>query len=128
MVGSAARIRLSSVTLPSCIGTLKSTRMKTRFPLRSMSFTVFLFMIAPRVYKQTRKQVHKCWIYLLVHLSTCLPLLQALCHERSQVGCPAGVSPLVIVPRNHLDHVADDKRIHRTEHRRVGRAAQVGGD
>ena len=32
MVGSAARMRESSVTLPSSSGTLKSTRTKTRLP------------------------------------------------------------------------------------------------
>ena len=32
MVGIAARIRESSVTLPSASGTLKSTRTKTRLP------------------------------------------------------------------------------------------------
>src|SRR4030095_14951094 len=37
MVGSEARIRVSSSTLPSFIGTLKSTRMKTRLPERSRS-------------------------------------------------------------------------------------------
>src|SRR5512138_483402 len=49
MVGSEALIRLSSVTLPSCMGTLKSTRMSTRLPLRSISFTVFLFIVDLRV-------------------------------------------------------------------------------
>ncbi len=32
MVGSAARIRVLSVTLPSLIGQLKSTRTRARFP------------------------------------------------------------------------------------------------
>ena len=48
IVGSAALMRLSSVTTPSAIGTLKSTRMMTRLPLRSMSRTVFLFMVLLR--------------------------------------------------------------------------------
>src|SRR5216683_2167755 len=37
MVGNDARIRVSSSTLPSLMGTLKSTRMKTRWPARSRS-------------------------------------------------------------------------------------------
>ena len=35
IVGSAARMRKSSVILPSSIGTLKSVRTSTRFPLTS---------------------------------------------------------------------------------------------
>ena len=37
MVGSDARMRVSSLIAPFLIGTLKSTRMKTRLPLRSRS-------------------------------------------------------------------------------------------
>ena len=42
MVGIAARIRESSVTLPSASGTLKSTRTKTRLPATSASRMVSL--------------------------------------------------------------------------------------
>ena len=44
MVGSAARIRASSVMAPEALssGTLKSTRSRTRFPRTSMSLTVLL--------------------------------------------------------------------------------------
>jgi len=44
IVGSAAAMRVSSATAPSLIGTLKSTRTSARFPLTSISRTVFLFM------------------------------------------------------------------------------------
>jgi len=44
MVGMAAVIRVLSLILPSLMGTLKSTRTKTRRPLTSMSFTESLFM------------------------------------------------------------------------------------
>jgi hypothetical protein len=44
MVGMAARIRESSVTLPSSRGTLKSTRTKTRLPETSTSRIVILSM------------------------------------------------------------------------------------
>jgi len=37
IVGKAARIRVSSVILPCSIGTLKSTRMKTRLPFNARS-------------------------------------------------------------------------------------------
>ena len=43
IVGSAARMRVSSVTTPSLTGTLKSTRTRTRLPFTLMSSTVFLF-------------------------------------------------------------------------------------
>ena len=44
IVGRAARIRESSVTLPSSRGTLKSTRTKTRLPATSTSRIVSLSM------------------------------------------------------------------------------------
>src|SRR6266511_4146907 len=45
IVGSAARMRASSVTRPcSSSGTLKSTRMKTRLPARSSASMVFITM------------------------------------------------------------------------------------
>src|SRR3989304_3279088 len=44
MVGIEARMRESSVTLPSASGTLKSTRTKTRLPVTSASRTVSLSM------------------------------------------------------------------------------------
>ena len=37
IVGSDARMRVSSPTVPLSMGTLKSTRMKTRLPRRSRS-------------------------------------------------------------------------------------------
>jgi hypothetical protein len=40
IVGSDARMRVSSVMAPFLSGTLKSTRMKTRLPRRSMSLTL----------------------------------------------------------------------------------------
>ena len=55
MVGTAARMRVSSVILPSASrGTLKSTRTSARFPAQSMSRIVFLFIlptsyVSPRV-------------------------------------------------------------------------------
>ena len=45
IVGIEARMRESSVTLPSASGTLKSTRTKTRLPATSASRTVSLSMV-----------------------------------------------------------------------------------
>ena len=41
IVGNAWTIRRSSLILPLAIGTVKSTRSRTRLPLTSMSATVF---------------------------------------------------------------------------------------
>src|SRR5215217_5443967 len=100
-------MRLSSVTLPSCIGTLKSTRMRTRLPLRSISFTVFLFMNAPRVYS---RQENRYTRNLLVYLSAWI-LLQTLCDHGCQISRAAGITPFVVIPCNNLHHIANDKRI-----------------
>src|ERR1700692_2514457 len=45
MVGSAARMRASLVTTPSCTGTFKSSRISTRFPARS-KLDIFLIFIS----------------------------------------------------------------------------------
>src|SRR5262245_33118647 len=88
MVGIEARMRESSVTWPSCNGTLKSTRTKTRLPATSASRMVCLFI--GRVsggHRQPRRDVG------------------------DQVGHPAAVAPLVVVPGDHFDHrAADDHR------------------
>ncbi len=44
MVGMDARMRVSSLTCPSSMGTLKSTRTRTRLPAGSKSRTVSLSM------------------------------------------------------------------------------------
>ena len=50
MVGSAARMRVSSVTTPSFTGTLKSTRTSTRLPAASSpSMDLMSAMNAPQV-------------------------------------------------------------------------------
>ena len=49
MVGSAARMRVSSVTAPSFTGTLKSTRTSTRLPRASSSSMVLISAMAPPV-------------------------------------------------------------------------------
>ncbi len=47
MVGSAARMRVSSVTAPSFTGTLKSTRTSTRLPAASSSSMVLMSAMGP---------------------------------------------------------------------------------
>src|SRR5204862_1763877 len=54
------------------------------------------------------------------------PLLR---EERAQVAHAAGVAPLVVVPGDHLDHVAaDDHRAQAVDDRAVGIALEVAAD
>src|SRR4051794_19472542 len=80
--GSVARMRPSSVTFPSLIGTLRSDRTRTRRPLtpvRSSSSRVFIG-------------------------------LQRRADEQGEVDEAVGVTPLVVVPADDLHLVADDLR------------------
>ena len=77
IVGSEARMRVSSPIAPFLIGTLKSTRMKTRLPARSRS--------------------------LMTVAQALQPLLDQVAQ---QVDAAARVAPLVVVPRQDLDEVA----------------------
>src|SRR5712671_300713 len=106
IVGIAARIRESSVTLPSASGTLKSTRTKTRLPVASKS--------------------------RMVSLSTGSGVAgdgQPRRDEADEVGDAAAVAPLVVVPADDLDHrPVQDHRRGRVDDRRPGVAAEVRRD
>src|SRR5215468_6386066 len=96
-VGSVSRMRVSSVTAPSFSGTLKSTRINTRFPSKSTSLIVSLSM-----------------------------LLEFACHQLDQVAATAGVTPLIVVPRQHLHAlVADHLCILCVHNRRIRIALEV---
>src|SRR5258708_18101772 len=88
-------MRVSSVMCCSeSNGTLKSTRTNTRFPARSISRIVFLFMS-----------------FVLMKKGSPLPgdpqpLPAFLSDEVREISNTAGVAPLVIVPGEYLDHVA----------------------
>ena len=47
-------------------------------------------------------------------MSTCLPLLEDLCHQRGEVGGAAGVTPFIVVPGDDLGErvlfLAEDQR------------------
>src|SRR4030095_8985697 len=111
-------MRLSSVTLPSCIGTLKSTRIRTRLPLRSISFTVFLFMayIKPCEGSRPSGSLRK------------VRTLKRFRYKCREISSATGITPFVVVPCYDLHHVADDKRIHGTIYCRVIRSTQIGGN
>src|SRR4029079_16120299 len=82
IVGIAARMRESSVTRPSARGTLKSTRTKTRLAATAASRILSLSIGVARSDGDG----------------------QASRDERDQVSHTAAVSPLVVVPRDDLDH------------------------
>src|SRR5262245_27435221 len=108
MVGSAARMRVSSVIVPFSIGTLKSTRMKTFRPLRERSRMVVIRTIPA---------------------DEGLPLEPLLFHVADQIDAAARVAPLVVVPRQDLDEVAvEHLRVRRVENRRVRVALEVDRD
>src|SRR5262249_9144507 len=80
--GSAASMRVSSVTVPSRSGTLKSTRINTRLPGKSRSEMESLFTI----------------------------LSQGLPHnELDQVAEPHAEAPFVVVPREDFQHPVPDR-------------------
>ena len=98
--GRDARTRPSSVTFPSLIGTLRSDRTRTRRP----------------------------WTPCLISSSRVRMLVERVPDERGQVDQPVRVAPLVVVPADDLDLVADHLRQARVEdaRRRVG--DDVGAD
>src|ERR1041385_7284087 len=92
-------MRVSSVTAPPATGTLKSARTSTRRPRQSRSFTVF---------------------FAKGFGELCVPLIAgSACrrnrgHLEQRVDDAVRETPLVVVPRQHLDEV-------RSEERRVGK-------
>src|ERR1035437_1123574 len=136
MVGSVATMRVSSVMVePSSVsGTLKSTRINNFLLVRSMSRIVSLGM------KITPGEILSVYCkQLTVHRSTritvsCLLdavglLLQALLdQEADQVNDAAGIAPLVVVPAQHFDALADDLGQRKIDDGRERVALVVGAD
>src|SRR6185295_9654448 len=113
MVGSEAVMRESSSTLPSLIGTLKSTRTKTRWPRRGRSF---MESLATKRHKKHKEKPIKEPTELKTFARDVL----------DQVADAAGIAPLVVVPRKHLQHPATDHfRVFSVDDRRVGVAFEV---
>src|SRR5258708_20638441 len=98
-------MRVSSVMCCSeSNGTLKSARTNTRFPARSISRIVFLFMS-----------------FVLMKKGSPLPgdpqpLPAFLSDEVREISNTAGVAPLVIVPGEDLDHLATPNHGHLSVH------------
>src|SRR5438094_5418176 len=104
-------MRVSSATFPFLSGTLKSTRTSTRFPCGSRSRIVRL--VKARVAEVTSGRDGGG------------ETLRDVCRD---VGDAAGVAPLVVVPRDDLDHVAEDDRVERGEDARSRVAPQIARD
>src|SRR5947207_705331 len=108
--------RVSSMISPaSPSGTLKSTRMKTRLLLRSMSRMVSLGIGRLSVVRCPSKSDVRAtrvsgYHRILLSAYCLLPtvLLQAARHELHQVPDPARIAPLVVVPGRDLHAVPVD--------------------
>ena len=98
IVGSDARMRVSSPMTPPLSGTLKSTRMKTRRPFRLRSRIVRLPRHQPATLQTARYDLTQ------------------------QVDAAVRVAPLVVVPRQHLHEVA----VHHLRVRRCRRSTSSG--
>src|SRR3990170_849851 len=122
IVGMAARIRESSVILPSSRGTLKSTRTKTRFPATStsriVSLSIYVLPVCVRRWAtgpSGRLRGNRGRELRRDHLD--------------QVGASAAVTPLVVVPGDHLHEVpAEDHRARRVYDRGARVAPEVRRD
>src|SRR5947207_5792801 len=115
IVGRAARIRESSVTLPSASGTLKSTRTKTRLPAASKSRMVSLSIVS--------------WARAAVRRRSGGGHRQPSGDEADQIRDSAAVAPFVVVPADDLHHrpVKDHRRFG-VDDRVPGVAPEVGLD
>src|SRR6185295_17346562 len=107
MEGSDASMRVSSVILPSFNGTLKSTRMKARWPERFRSVMDSLFITLADVMSR--------------YLRTAL-----LHDELYTIPQPNAEAPLIVVPGKHLQHPVADGLGQRTiDDRRMGIVEKV---
>src|SRR5437870_2621025 len=105
MVGTEARMRESSVTLPSSSGTLKSTRTKTRLPATSTSRIVSLSTSGGSRGAGRQLRGDEC----------------------QEVGTAAAVAPLVVVPGDDLHHrPAEHHRARRVDDRGARVTPEVG--
>src|SRR5581483_4779743 len=107
MVGSASRRRVSSPTWPSFIGTLKSTRTKTRVPRR---------LARSRSSRLNRRDM--------------AAPSQHASETDDQVGEAIGVPPLVVVPGDDAQQATavDVLQQRQVDDRRAGVADEVRGD
>src|SRR5947208_5468442 len=102
MVGSAARMRASLVTMPSFTGTFRSSRISTRLPARFKLDIFLMFIVVP---PRPSRRPRSC-----------------LGPRQRGVEHPVGETPFVVVPGANLDERALDDLGQR---RIVGRGRRV---
>ena len=85
---------------------------------------------APLVLRNVEVNAHQDPLPARVDVARALawPSETAVFDVVAQVGDAAGVAPLVVVPGDDLDHIAQRQRVHRAEDGRVRVALQVAGD
>src|SRR5207245_10160327 len=119
-------MRVSSVTTPSLSGTLKSTRMETRFPRRSRSLMVSLFIV--------QEVASDEWLVARRASPFLPPLSQPISsefggQEFDEVAATAGIAPLVVVPgQDFYAAVADNFGVFSVDNGGIGIPVEVGGD
>ena len=113
-------MRESSSTLPSLMGTLKSTRMKTRWPWK---------IVDPLIESLAAKRQQSNHAKHVATKSTknLQSMIKALARDvLDQIAHAARVTPLVVVPRKHFQHPsANHFRVLRIDDRRVRIAFEV---
>src|SRR5208282_6066244 len=112
MVGATALMRVTSVTSPFCIGTLRSTRTSTRLPLTSAS-----------------SRVRKAVMNALTTRTDARAKSGELAHRHRGVDHAIGEAPFVVVPRHHPHQGAvDHLGLVHVEDGRMRIVVEVGGD
>src|SRR5579875_837780 len=102
-------MRVSSATFPFSRGTLKSARMKTRFPFKLRSRMESLLIRSLSLRKAS--------------------ILESLSHHFYQVDAAARIAPLVVVPRENLHIIrVHDACIAGIENGRMRIAAKINGN
>src|SRR3954454_21014673 len=112
IVGRAARMRVSSIMTPRSIGTLKSTRTSTRFPLTSASRTdrFGIALLLSHGFRKGNEPIARP----ASHRQHCeMRILRGsrdarLTDKRREIGHPARVSPFIVVPGNDLGEIVLD--------------------
>src|SRR5215472_1086836 len=111
IVGTISSMRVESVTLPSCIGTLRSTRMSTRLPLTSASSRLRKVAMKRACEKRPRPQSAE------------------LTHSHRSVDHAIGETPFIVVPRHDADQRAvDHLGLVHVKDRRMRIVVEVAGD
>src|SRR5699024_1933749 len=130
-VGSAARMRPSSVMVVPSRGTLKSERTRTRLPRRSPRSSM-VFMCKSSLVLLV-EEVRADMIRARVRTGTRARVIRLRCSEpladvAGEVHHALGEAPLVVVPGDDLHLVADHPGHARVEDARGRVAGDVGGD